>query len=398
MTRRQLRETHDQASAWARGQHRRRRRQALTGAAIVVGAVGALAVAVAVLAGGTDGALDQVPAGTPTPTATPTTEAPDGANAGGVSVQTLAGQAGELGSVDGRGPAARLSEIKGIAVAPSGTVYISEAAAVRKITPDGVVTTLTAREGPLRPMQDMSDGFHDLVVGPDETVYVVDGTAILSITPDGTISKVATTDAPGQSNESGPTSPTGSGLSSIRGITVDAAGTLYVADEGWVRTITPDGQVKTVGSCAHGPDAAMCEQLAVDANGTIRFLNHFGRFPFVGTMTPDGQVSNLAVDGAGKQVRFGTRHYGFALDPTDSSVYISHSPKDGGHALHKVARDGTVTTIDHSSAQEGDHGTLVDDHGTPLISPEKWVGPLTIGADGTTYASVPGAILAIQGL
>ncbi|MDB5101659.1 MAG: repeat containing protein [Cyanobacteria bacterium RYN_339] len=59
-------------------------------------------------------------------------------------VTTLAGQAGQSGSADGQGPAARFKTPGGMTVDAAGTVYVADGLnnAIRKITPDGTVTTL----------------------------------------------------------------------------------------------------------------------------------------------------------------------------------------------------------------------------------------------------------------
>lgn len=97
-------------------------------------------------------------------------------------VTTLAGQAGISGSADGTGPAARFNYPFGIAVDASGTVYVSENSnnTIRKITPDGVVTTLAGLAG----FSGSTDGrgtvarFYSpagLAIGPDGKMYVADG-------------------------------------------------------------------------------------------------------------------------------------------------------------------------------------------------------------------------------
>ncbi|HYV26514.1 MAG TPA: hypothetical protein VFA77_03215, partial [Candidatus Eisenbacteria bacterium] len=61
----------------------------------------------------------------------------------GREVTTLAGSAGQIGRVDGTGSAARFSTPYGVAVDSSSNVYVADVGSgIRKITPDGVVTTL----------------------------------------------------------------------------------------------------------------------------------------------------------------------------------------------------------------------------------------------------------------
>jgi hypothetical protein len=68
-------------------------------------------------------------------------------------VTTLAGTAGLLGSADGTGPAAKFRKPTGVAVDISGDVYVADAQnyTVRKITPDGVVTTIVGQAGQVDP-------------------------------------------------------------------------------------------------------------------------------------------------------------------------------------------------------------------------------------------------------
>src|SRR5205085_975301 len=64
-------------------------------------------------------------------------------------VTTLAGLAGSSGSDDGTGSAARFYGPSGVATDSSGNVYVADAGnqTIRKITPAGVVTTLAGLAG-----------------------------------------------------------------------------------------------------------------------------------------------------------------------------------------------------------------------------------------------------------
>jgi streptogramin lyase len=65
------------------------------------------------------------------------------------TVTTLAGAAGLPGSADGSGPAARFDTPYGLAVDPTGVVYLADQGncTIRSLSPSGVVSTLAGRAG-----------------------------------------------------------------------------------------------------------------------------------------------------------------------------------------------------------------------------------------------------------
>ena len=121
-------------------------------------------------------------------------------------VTTLAGTAGSSGHSDGKGAAAQFLAPEGVAVDGAGNVYVAdtENSVIRKITPDGMVTTLAGKWPYVGP----NDG-----VGAD-----------------------ATFDTP-------------------EAIAADAAGNVYVADtdDFIIRKITPAGVVTTLAGKGRTP-------------------------------------------------------------------------------------------------------------------------------------------------
>jgi hypothetical protein len=67
-------------------------------------------------------------------------------------VTTFAGLLGTKGTADGTGANARFNQPKGLAIDSSDNLYVGELGKIRKITPAGVVTTVTSDVGTAHPV------------------------------------------------------------------------------------------------------------------------------------------------------------------------------------------------------------------------------------------------------
>lgn len=172
-------------------------------------------------------------------------------------VTTLAGMAGVTGSADGTGAAARFNSPRGIAVDSSDNLYVADHGnyTVRKITSGGVVTTLAGTAGaPITVGNGDGTGSGARFAGPGGVatdsagnVYVSDinGSNIRKITPDGVVTTFAGAFAsPGSADGTG----TSAQFRAPAGIAVDASDNLYVADtfNCTIRKITPAAVVTTI--------------------------------------------------------------------------------------------------------------------------------------------------------
>lgn len=164
--------------------------------------------------------------------------------AGGV-VTTLAGD-GTAGQADGKGTAARFNEPEALALDAAGNLYVAETGnhAIRKVTPDGTVTTLAGQKGQSGHFDGTGsearfDAPHGLAFDRSGRLFVADcnNGRIRMVEADGTVTTVAgssfwgTVDGPGPSAQ----------FTWPSGIAVDAAGAIYVSDrdQDVIRKITP---------------------------------------------------------------------------------------------------------------------------------------------------------------
>jgi len=175
-------------------------------------------------------------------------------------VTTLAGLADNPGNVDGTGSAARFGSPSGVAVDSGGTVYVFDTGwgTIRKITPDGVVTTL-AGDGTYGSNDGTGSGARfgsqggiavDSATG---LIYVADtlNNKIRRVTLAGVVTTIAGTGVGGHDDGAG-------GVATFfgpRALAVDASGNVYIADSGnhTIRIMTPAGVVSTIAGVALSP-------------------------------------------------------------------------------------------------------------------------------------------------
>lgn len=166
-------------------------------------------------------------------------------------VETFAGT-GESGDADGPRLEAAFNFPIGIAVGPNGTVYVADSgnSKVRAVRPDGMVVTLAGtgergyRDGPGAGA--LFSGLNELAVDPDGNVFVTEtaNSLVRRITPDGTVSTVAGRQTHGFRDGD----PDEAEFDGLGGIAVGRDGTIFVAEFGndRVRQITPGESVLTL--------------------------------------------------------------------------------------------------------------------------------------------------------
>lgn len=285
---------------------------------------------------------------------------------------TLAGTAGSvIRSADGTGSAAQFYSPRGVAVDSAGNLFVADSSnnTIRKITAAGVVTTFAGTAG----SQGNTDGagsaarFIDpYAVAADSAgnLYVADtsGNSIRKISSTGVVTTLAGGLAAGSADGTG----TAARFWEPRGIAVDLAGNVYVADymNNTVRKITSAGLVTTFAGTAGaagsadgtGPAAAFrgLAGVAVDGTGNV-YVADTGNGT-IRRITPTGVVTTLAgqagsssiVDGTGTAARF-SQPRGIAVDGA-GNIYVADY---NGHTIRRVTSTGVVTTLAGTAAAAG---------------------------------------------
>ena len=191
-------------------------------------------------------------------------------------VSTLAGS-GVQGGANGVAASATFNFPQGVAVDAAGNVYVADYGnnLIRKISATGLVSTLAGKDSAgATNSADTAATFNQptgVAVDAAGNVYVADegNNLIREISPAGVVSTFAGSGLPGSANGTG----TKASFNGPTGIAVDAAGNVYVADYGnnQVREISPAGVVTTLGNAVAGTSKLFKGPygVAVDAAGNV---------------------------------------------------------------------------------------------------------------------------------
>ena len=285
-------------------------------------------------------------------------------------VTTFAGTVGRYGRDDGVGATARFNGAQGIAVDASGRLFVADLGgnSVRQVTLGGTVTTLAGADFQFGSNDGTTATAHFRAIGAvasDATgnLFVADGTTVRKIAPDGTVSTLA-----GTQGVTAHADGTGAaaGFASIDAIATDAAGNVYVAeaDGQSIRKITPAGVVTTLagmageaGSADGTGSAARFSSphgLAVDPSGNVIVADSQNNT--LRKVTPAGVVTTLAGlagalghdDGAGAAARFA-----FPYVVTTDTAGNAYAFDLVSNIVRKVTPAGVVTTVVGKAGRSG---------------------------------------------
>jgi gliding motility-associated-like protein len=317
-------------------------------------------------------------------------------------VEPFAGS-GVVGFTNGIGAAATFAYPTALTVDNDGNVYVCDNNnhAIRKITPAGVVSTV-AGNGTIG----FSNGvgaaamFHSpcgITVDVDGNIYVADqfNNAIRKITPGGLVTTLAGNGSYGATNGTG----SGASFSQPVDVAVDAAGNVFVADEGnsLIRKVTPNGVVTTVAGTgspgfADGVTTSAVfsfpSGIVVDATGNL-YVSDAVYNQRIRKITPGGVVTTLAgngsigfVNGVGTSASF-SYPYGIGID-NNGNLYIADCANS---AFRKIRITGYTIdkTLPAGLVFDSKTGTI---SGTPTVLSPPTVYTITAyngtGSNSTT--------------
>lgn len=304
-------------------------------------------------------------------------------------VSTFAGSEG--GYADGTGTAAQFAYPSGVATDIIGNVYVTDSwnNRIRKITPEGVVTTFAGSTqgyadgiGTAALFSSLSGG---IAIDIDGNIYVIDSTRIRKITPEGVVTTLAGS-TNGSTDGAGTDAKFGYGE---KGLTIDTSGNIFVADSvnHRIRKITPAGIVSTFAGSTEGYADGIGTAakfyypsgIATDVAGNIYVADKVN--VRIRKITPEGLVSTLAgynqgyADGTGTAAKF--NNIKRIVTDVEGNIYISDDDM-----IRKVTPEGMVTTISGYIAGYADGGSIV----------AKFEGPKSLATDvnGNMYVADSG--------
>jgi poly(3-hydroxybutyrate) depolymerase/sugar lactone lactonase YvrE len=270
---------------------------------------------------------------------------------------------------------AQLSFPEGVALDSAGNFFVADTRnqRIRRIDRDGIITTVAGSaghgyDGFKRTDRALQARFFDpegIVLDGSGNLYIADtfDHLVRKVTPDGLITTVAGTEADDYSKirfsgDGGPGSK--ARLAFPTGVAVDSLGSLFIADSEnhRVRRVGPDGIIQTVagtgvaGSAGDGGAAAQAQLntpwgLALDSQGNL-FISDSGNHR-VRKLTPDGTITTVAGTGSrgfngdgGAAIEAQLNQpLGVAVD-SQGTLFVVDSLN---HRVRRVGLDGVISTV-----------------------------------------------------
>jgi sugar lactone lactonase YvrE len=283
-------------------------------------------------------------------------------------VTSIAGLVGNSGANDGTGVAANFSYPSGLAIDTSNNVFVADANnnSIRKVTPEGVVTTLTG----IWMLSGSNNGVLALATFNRPFGIAIDtsGHFFVADTYNNLIRKIATTGTVttlAGSLQSGDGTGAEASFFYPAGIAIDNSDNIYLADKynHTIRKITPAAVVSTLAGNPQlygttngtGVSARFNSPsgIAIDSNGDLfvaEFINNDIRKITAGSIvtTFAGANSTGTLDGIGTSARFSA-----PSDITIDSLGNFFVADSNNHTIRKITSAGAVSTFAGLAGSKG---------------------------------------------
>ena len=302
---------------------------------------------------------------------------------------------------------------KDVEVGPDGSIYTADKRRVQRITPDGVVTTFAGTGSQFGPLGDGGPATQarliapsGVALAPDGSVYISDNNdqRIRKVDPNGIITTVAGTGVPGFSGDDGPAAQ--AQISVPEDVAVGSDGTLYIADfnnhrirrvtrEGIISTAVGTGQIGSTGDRGPATEATLRgpQSLAVDQDGSLYIADVQANL--IRRVSPDGIITTVA----------GTGGFGPLEDGIPATQARLFSPQgvtltaDGGFLISEIS----APLVLHRVRQVSPAGVINTVAGTATLGSAGDGGPATqaelqgpqgrsVAPDGSLYIAVTGRV------
>ncbi|TBR21117.1 tandem-95 repeat protein, partial [bacterium] len=302
-------------------------------------------------------------------------------------VTTFAGTGTAGFSGDG-GPAtsAQIRGAYGMAFDSAGNFYFADFSnsRVRRISPAGIITTVAGNgvmansgDGGLATAASIQRPYA-LAIDAAGALYISDpwSNVVRRVAANGIITRFAGTGVSGYSGDGGPA--VSAMISSPLGLAADAAGNVFLSDNGLIRWIAPNGVISTIISGLSGANG-----LALDREGRLYFANKYTNQ--VRRLGLDGLVENLvgsgvagsAGDGGSATAAQLNQPAGVALAPTGDVLIADWT----NNRIRRVDGATLATVLTNDTDEDG--GLL-----TAVLATGPAQGALALRADGA-FAYVP---------
>ncbi|MGD1030252.1 MAG: protease pro-enzyme activation domain-containing protein [Opitutaceae bacterium] len=282
-----------------------------------------------------------------------------------VGVTTLAGWPDAFGSADGAGRMARFNSPGSVRIDSSGNTYVADSGndTIRKITPQGVVTTVAGTAGVAGSTNGAAGAAlfnapSGVAVDSSGNLYVADNGnyEIREISSSGVVSTIA-----GSAGQQGTSDGTGTGalFYDPQNLALDGFGNLYVVDgeaDTVRKVVIATGAVTTIAGSARRPGSADGTGSGARFDDPVGVATDSSRNVYVADLgndtirlvTPAGVVTTLAglarsagsTDGTGTGARFDAPS-GVAVDSA-GDIFVADS---GNDTVREISPALAVTTI-----------------------------------------------------